>query len=58
MKKTYITPTIQILDCQSTQIITSSISMGIYATEVANTEEGEQLGNSRRGTWGDLWSEN
>ena len=57
MKKTYIVPKVQILDYQSAQMIASS--MGIYSSTTVDTEgEGVQLGNNRRGTWGDLWSEN
>jgi hypothetical protein len=57
MKKTYIVPKVQILDYQSAQMIASS--MGVYSSTTVNTEEeGVQLGNSRRGSWGDLWSEN
>lgn len=57
MKKTYIVPKVQILDCQSAQMIASS--MGVYSSTTVDTEEeGVQLGNNRRGTWGDLWSEN
>lgn len=56
MKKTYIVPKVQILDYQSSQMIASS--MGLYSTTVNTEEEGVQLGNSRRGSWGDLWSEN
>jgi hypothetical protein len=57
MKKTYIVPKVQILDYQSAQMIASS--MGVYSSTTVDTEEeGGQLGNNRRGTWGDLWSEN
>lgn len=57
MKKTYIVPKVQILDYQSSQMIASS--MGVYSSTTVDTEEeGVQLGNNRRGTWGDLWSEN
>ena len=56
MKKPYIAPIIQVLICQPIQMIASS--MGLYSTSTVNTEEeGVQLGNSRRGSWGDLWSE-
>ena len=56
MKKPYIAPIIQVLICQPIQMIASS--MCLYSTSTVNTEEeGVQLGNSRRGSWGDLWSE-
>ena len=58
MKKTYIIPAIQILVYQAEHMIASSTTMGISNTTTVNTEaEGVQLSNSRRGLWGDLWSE-
>lgn len=56
MKKPYIAPTIQIIINQPEQMIASS-SIGLYSTTVNTEEEGAQLSNSRRGSWGDLWSE-
>lgn len=58
MKKPYIAPIIQVLICQPIQMIASSMAIGISTSTVNTEEEGVQLGNSRRGTWGDLWSEN
>lgn len=57
MKKPYIAPIIQVLICQPIQMIASSMAIGISTSTVNTEEEGTQLSNSRRGTWGDLWSE-
>lgn len=53
-KKVYIKPEMEIAEMVSDVIMTGG-SMGLYDEEVDT--ETAQLGNGRRGKWGDLWSE-
>ncbi len=52
MKKTYMTPEMEVMNIETVEMIAASMRM--YEGEV-NTED-EQLGNDRRGTWGNLWN--
>ena len=52
MKKTYIAPEMEVMNIETVEMIAASMRM--YEGEV-NTED-EQLGNDRRGTWGNLWN--
>lgn len=55
-KKIYIAPAVETWNVESEMIATSGV-MGIYDDDVNTSEEGTQLGNGRRGHWGDLWNE-
>ncbi len=49
MKKTYITPEMEVMNIETVEMIAASIA-------VVNDEGGEEmLGNDRRGGWGNLW---
>ena len=52
MKKAYMTPEMEVMNIETVEMIAASMRM--YEGEV-NTED-EQLGNDRRGTWGNLWN--
>ena len=52
MKNTYMTPEMEVMNIETVEMIAASMRM--YEGEV-NTED-EQLGNDRRGTWGNLWN--
>ena len=56
-KQTYIVPSMESLNIESLDMIATSMMMGIYGTTVNTSEDGAQLGNSRRETWGNLWDE-
>lgn len=56
-KKLYIIPLMESLDIESMDMLATSMTMGIYGTTVNTSEDGAQLGNSRRETWGNLWDE-
>ena len=56
-KKLYIIPLMESLNIESLDMIATSMTMGIYGTTVNTSEDGAQLGNSRRETWGNLWDE-
>ena len=52
-KKEYITPEIEVVDLDLPQMLAAS------SIEVNPGESGtEQLSNRRRGTWGNLWTDN
>ena len=51
-KKTYMTPEMEVMNIETVEMIAASLNM--YNEEV-DTEE-QQLGNDRRGTWGNLWN--
>lgn len=53
MKKTYITPEMEVMNIETVEMIATS-------TMNLNDEGGEEqsLSNGRRGTWGNLWSDN
>ena len=52
-KKTYITPEMEIMNVETIEMIATSLAM--YEDEELETEN--QLGNRRRGTWGNFWAE-
>lgn len=56
-KQTYIVPSMESLNIESLDMIATSMTMEIYGTTVNTSEDGAQLGNSRRETWGNLWDE-
>ncbi len=54
-KKAYITPAMEIAEMVSDVIMTGGSSINMYSDEVNTEEDGVQLGNGRRGSWGNLW---
>ena len=50
MKKTYMTPEMEVMNIETVEMMAAS-------TMSLNEEDGEEqsLGNDRRGTWGNLW---
>ena len=52
-KKTYITPEMEIMNVETVEMIATSLAM--YEDEELDVSE--QLGNRRRGTWGNFWAE-
>ena len=53
-KKAYITPEMEVMNIETVDMMATSV-LGISETDVDTTEEGAQLGNGRRGSWGNLW---
>ena len=54
-KKTYIAPAMEIMNIETVEMMATS-SLNMYSeTEVDTSEEGNQLGTGRRGSWGNLW---
>ncbi len=53
-KKTYITPEMDVVDIESTQILCASNEVGVSDE---TTDEDAYMSNDRRGTWGNLWAE-
>ena len=54
-KKVYIAPAMEIAEMVSDVIMTGG-SISMYSDDEVNTaEDGVQLGNGRRGSWGNLW---
>ena len=53
MKKTYMTPEMEVMNIETVEMIAASLAM--YGSDEVDTET-EQLGNDRRGTWGNLWN--
>ncbi len=51
-KKTYITPEMEIMNVETVEMIATSLAM--YEEEL---DAENQLGNRRRGTWGNFWAE-
>ena len=54
-KKTYIAPAMELMNIETVEMMATS-SLNMYSdTEVDTSEEGNQLGTGRRGSWGNLW---
>jgi len=54
-KKAYITPAMEVMNIETVDMMATS-ALGISDEyEVDTTEGGAQLGNGRRGSWGNLW---
>lgn len=53
MKKAYLTPDVAELDIITESVIAASIP--VIDGEVDTEVPGTQLGNDRRGEWGNLW---
>ena len=54
MKKNYIAPEMEELNLVAEQLLAVSITVDGSKT-VDTSAPGSQLGNDRRGEWGDLW---
>ena len=55
-KKTYIAPAMELMNIETVEMMATS-SLNMYSdTEVDTSEEGNQLGTGRRGSWGNLWN--
>ena len=54
MKKNYIAPEMEELNLVAEQLLAVSVAVDGDKTVDTNTP-GSQLGNDRRGEWGDLW---
>ena len=52
-KKIYIAPEMEEMNVEAMEMIASSLAM--YGDEKLDAEN--QLGNRRRGTWGNFWAE-
>jgi hypothetical protein len=55
MKKVYIAPSIEIVECETTTMIASSLPDIGNAEDSKGGMEGDA--NSRRGEWGNLWED-
>ena len=56
-KKTYIAPAMELMNIETVEMMATS-SLNMYSdteVEVDTSEEGNQLGTGRRGSWGNLW---
>lgn len=57
-KDKYIKPVLDVCDLYTSQsFMTSSPGSSIGAKDEEADGNGDVLGNKRRGTWGDLWTE-
>ena len=54
MKKTYMTPEMEVMNINTEEMMASSPNLGLNDDEV-NTNT-DQLTGDRRGTWGNLWN--
>ncbi len=54
MKKKYVAPSVEEVKIESVAMIAAS-SLKIYSSSVDTSKEDVQLGNDRRGDWGNLW---
>ena len=52
MKKEYITPSIEVMNIETVEMMAASLAM--YDEEVETTS---QLGAGRRGEWGNRWAD-
>ena len=52
MKKEYITPSIEVMNIETVEMMAASLAM--YDEEVETTS---QLGTGRRGEWGNRWAD-
>ena len=52
MKKEYITPSIEVMNIETVEMMAASV-MSIYNDE--EVEATSQLGTGRRGEWGNRW---
>ena len=51
MKKVYITPSMEVMNIETVEMIATSLEKG----GDFDTSNGGQLSNDRRGSWGNLW---
>ena len=50
-KKTYVTPQVEIINVDTNEMLAAS--MGIHSD--IEVQSSDQLGNTRRGEWGNRW---
>ena len=55
MKKTYMTPEMEVMNIETVEMIASSLTMYGSDEDAVNTDT-DQLAGDRRGTWGNLWN--
>lgn len=55
MKKNYIAPEVEELNLVAEQLLAVSVVVGGKDDVVDTGTPGSQLGNDRRGEWGNLW---
>ena len=56
MKKTYMTPEMEVMNIETVEMIATSLVKGDGTFNTNGEDEGVQAGNDRRGTWGNLWN--
>ena len=54
MKKTYMTPEMEVMNIETVEMIASSLAM--YGSDEDAVDAADQLAGDRRGTWGNLWN--
>ena len=54
-KKIYITPKTKVMELETVEMMATSTLMICGDDEVDTSTSGHQLGNGRRGSWGNLW---
>ena len=55
MKKTYITPAMEQVVIEPSNMLATSAKVGINTTD--EVDASSSLSQNRRGNWGDLWEE-
>ena len=53
MKKTYMTPEMEVMNIETVEMIASSLEKGEGDID---TSKEDNLAGDRRGTWGNLWN--
>ena len=56
MKKTYMTPEMEVMNIETVEMIASSPNPTLGLNEGEVDADNEQNVNDRRGTWGNLWN--
>lgn len=54
-KKAYITPSMEVMNMETVNMFAGSIVYGEGNADTSN--DGTQLSNDRRGSWGNLWDQ-
>ena len=55
MKKAYMTPEMEVMNIETVEMMAAS-SLTMYGSDEDAVDAANQLGNDRRGTWGNLWN--
>ena len=53
MKKTYMTPEMEVMNIETVEMIATSLEKGEGDFD---SSKGDNLAGDRRGTWGNLWN--